>query len=64
MIDFNKMTKKQKQIIYDDWYAHWKNHDCDLVPSAEESSCEFCHRFWTLCYKLNIKPPFGGHDEV
>lgn len=54
MIDYKKLTKEQKQEIYDDWYGKWRNHDCKLSP---DSGCTFCDRFDDLCIKLEMKCP-------
>lgn len=54
MIDFDKMTKKQKKEIYDDWLVYWEQHDCHLSP---DDGCEFCLRFFELCQKMKVKCP-------
>ena len=55
MIDYEKLTKKQKQVIYDDWYSKWQeDHDCRL---ASEGRCSLCYRFWEVCQKLDMKCP-------
>jgi hypothetical protein len=56
MIDYKKLTKKQKQLIYNDWLEKWNNgdHDCRL---QSEGRCSFCYRFWELCNKLGMECP-------